>query len=176
MTFHRKQLSDEALAELLVTGETTSPATSPDDAPDHVQDAELLEMHAALASYRTETLQWAERRSATQPSLIPAARRGRVWAAVPQWSLATVAAVTIAAGVFHFTGKDDPPESTASTSAQVTTTAANTASAADIAEDNRLLSSIDAALSHHRESPVAALGLKSDSDRAARQDASGESE
>ena len=148
-----KHLTDEAFADLLAHAGCSShePASS--------QQPEVLVMHSALQSYRAETLQWAERRSSTRASLLPAARRSDRWAALPQWSLALVAAVTIAAGVAHV----------AETRAVVQDTAAVTvpsvearALPADIAADNRLLSSIDAALSYHADSPVDALQLKSE--------------
>lgn len=117
--------------------------------------AEPLRMREVLGSYRTETLHWAECRSAVQPSLVPAARRAERWAALPRWSLATVALVTILGGLAHFSEYG-------STTGRETSTAvvAKQAAPADIAADNRLLSSINAELNYHSASPVDDLGLQ----------------
>ena len=154
MNPHEHGLSDEAFADLVAHADTSSlPATS----------AEAEALRSALHSYRTETLQWAERRSATQPSLQRAARRSRAWAAVPQWSLAAVAVISIAAGVARVYDRSDAGQEDAAITASDAASgpAVAGASAADIAADNRLLSSIDQALSYHAATPVDGLGLKS---------------
>jgi negative regulator of sigma E activity len=155
----KSALTDEQFSELLAgrpSAETLANLHTGDDA-----DLELNDLKSALQNYRSETLVRAERRAATAPSLGPAARRSRMWAAMPQWSLAAVAVVTVAVGVVHFSGSDG--DDVASTAAPVTV-ASQTAvksSAEDIASDNELLSSIDAALSYHGKSSVDALGLQS---------------
>ena len=135
----KHHLSDEALSDLLASG-------AGEDTP------ESLELKAALRSYRTETLAWAERRSATQPSLAAKAKAS-VWAAVPQWSLAAVAMVAIAAGAVHFAG---PAAQTAAPAAQVSALSAPIALASpdQIAADNQLLGSIDEALQYETVSPT----------------------
>jgi hypothetical protein len=133
-------LSDEALSEMLAKPTNNS------------ADTEVVALKAALRSYRTETLAWAERRSATQPSLTSRAKEGR-WAAVPQWSLACVAVVAVAAGVVHFAGYGAEDISPAANIA-VTTSATTTASQDDIEADNQLLGSIDQALRYHSVSPA----------------------
>ena len=153
MNADRHELTDEALTELL--------AQPADAAGVAAAGAEAVALHAALRTYRTETLQWAERRSSTQPSLQAAARRSRVWAAVPQWSLAAVAVISIAAGVARVYDFGDPGEGSVPTASAVASTSPTAASAADIAADNALLSSIDQELSYHAASPVDSLGLKS---------------
>lgn len=153
MNSQKHDVSDEVFAELLARPADASAGTDP--------EAEVL--RSALRSYRAETLQWAERRSSTQPSLQPAARRRRVWAAVPQWSLAMVAVISIAAGVAHVydrPGVNDASESTTAATLDVMAAHEARSSAADIAADNRLLSSIDQALSYHAQSPIDSLGLK----------------
>ena len=67
MNSNADKLTDERFSDLLA-----SPAALTDD-------AELNDLKAALGSYRSETLLWAERRSAVQPSLVPAARSNRFW-------------------------------------------------------------------------------------------------
>jgi negative regulator of sigma E activity len=159
----RSTLTDEQFADLLAghpSTETLADLHEDDDAA-----LELTGLKSALQSYRTETLLWAERRAATAPSLAPAARRSRMWAAIPQWSLAAVAAVTVAVGVVHFSGQ---PGDEVADSAPVSVTAP-VASAEDIAMDNALLTSIDAALSYHGRSPVDELGLKTQRNNAERQ-------
>ena len=152
MNATRQKLTDEALTELLAQPADTASTTEGGE--------EAVMLRSALRTYRTETLQWAERRSSTQPSLQPAARRSRVWAAVPQWSLAAVAVISIAAGVAHVYDFSDRAEQPAApVAAAVAGSAA--ASAEDIAADNALLSSIDQELSYHAASPVDSLGLKS---------------
>ena len=154
MNSQNHNLSDEAFADLLArpSAETTS------------ADREAEALRSALRSYRTETLQWAERRSSTSPSLQPAARRSRIWAAVPQWSLAAVAVISIAAGVAHVYDRPDvndaSEETVATAPAQSVVVPVARISPAEIAADNRLLSSIDQALSDHAVTPVEGLGLK----------------
>jgi hypothetical protein len=144
----RPELTDEALSDLLAT-----PADKAIDA-DHA-DSETLALKAALRSYRTETLAWAERRSATEPSLASKAKESR-WAAVPQWSLACVAVLAVTAGVVHFAGygaEDVAPAANMS----VMTTPAKTIAADDIDADNQLLGSIDQALRYTSMAPAAVL-------------------
>ncbi len=139
-------LSDEALSDLLA-----QPA-------ENAGNAEARALKAALRSYRTETLAWAERRSSTQPSLAAKAKADR-WSAVPQWSLAAVAVVAVAAGVVHFAGygsEDVTPATTTSVTAPASTTAATD----DIAADNQLLGSIDRALRYDSVSPAAEFHAK----------------
>ncbi len=122
-------------------------------------DAELATLRSALGSYRAQTLQWAERRSATQPSLVAQARRSERWAALPRWSLATIAIVTIAAGVAHVSeGRGNMAED--ASLPPVAAVQETRSSAAEIAADNKLLNSIDAELSYHSRSPVDGLDLK----------------
>ena len=122
-------------------------------------DAEVLTLQTALDSYRTEMLQWAERRSAAQPSLAARARRGERWAALPRWSLATIAIVTIAAGVAHLSEQHET-DSEQPVAARVISSPQARSSAEDIAADNKLLHSIDAELSYRAQSPVDGLDLK----------------
>ena len=152
-------LTDEELADLLAPTGGSAPAPQ--------ADPEVAALRAALHTYRAGALQWAERRSSTQPSLQPAARRSRVWAAVPQWSLAAVAVISITAGVAHVYDRDDAADRAAAPAAvSAMQTAGVTASSqgtspADIAADNALLSSIDQELSYHAALPVDSLGLES---------------
>jgi hypothetical protein len=146
-------LSDEVFAGLLAG---TDGATS-----DNTADADALALRSVLRSYRVETLQWAERRSATQPSLQPAARRSRFWAGVPQWSLAAVAVISIAAGVAHvYAPVGNDGDATSVTQGTVAADTVVRTSEADIADDNRLLTSIDQALSYHTVPPIDSLGIK----------------
>ena len=154
MNSQEHDLTDDEFAELLLRADSAVAANE--------ADSEAAALRSAFRSYRAETLQWAERRSATQPSLQPAARRSRFWAGVPQWSLAAVAVISIAAGVAHVydrpgTGGDDTPSTT---QGAVTAVSVARTSDADIAADNRLMSSIDRELSYHSESTVDSLGLK----------------
>lgn len=156
MNPHEHHLSDEAFADLVAHADTSGvPA----------QSGEAEALRSAIRSYRTETLRWAERRSATQPSLQSAARRSRAWAAVPQWSLAAVAVISIAAGVAHVYDRSDAgqEEVEATAPAAVFNSSVTGTSPADIEADNRLLSSIDQALSYHPALPVDGIGLKSSS-------------
>ena len=126
---------------------------------DHTDAAEIERLQVALGSYRAETLHWAERRSAGQPSLQALAKRNERWAALPRWSLATVALVTILGGVAHL-AQSGAATITALGNETATAVAERPAAPADIAADNRLLSSINAELSYHAASPVDALGLQ----------------
>ena len=156
-------LTDEQVCDELLTPRETSVQTA---------DAEVVALRSALGSYRDETLQWAERRSATQPSLVPAAKRSERWAALPRWSLATIAIVTIAAGAAHLS--EERADLAESTSAQPMAAAQETRSTpAEIAADNKLLNSIDAELSYHTQSPVDAFDLKAPAASASRQRTSG---
>jgi negative regulator of sigma E activity len=150
-------LTDEQFSELLAgrpSGETLANLHAGDES-----ELELNDLKSALQSYRSETLAWAERRASAAPSLARIARRSRMWAAMPQWSLAAVAVVTVAVGVVHFSGNDgDEVASTASVA--IASQTGVKSSAEDIALDNELLSSIDAALSYHGKSSVDALGLQ----------------
>ncbi len=118
--------------------------------PSREDDAELSALRCALGSYRAATSLWAERRSATQPSLAARARRAERWAALPRWSLATIAVVTIAAGAAHLSQDRGTSGNAASAMAAVQTRS----SADEIAADNEMLRSIDAELSYHGRSPV----------------------
>jgi negative regulator of sigma E activity len=140
------KLSDESLSDLLAPNAAAS------------DDSELAELKAALRSYRTETLDWAERRSATQPSLVSRARESR-WAAVPQWSLAAVAILAVTAGVVHFAGYG--AEDVAPAAAPVTASAPVQVTAQDeIAADNQLLGSIDQALRYDSVFPTGEIQVK----------------
>ena len=169
MNSQTEHLSDEAFAELLCR---------PGGVSGTIADPEAETLRSALGNYRAETLQWAERRSSTQASLQPAARRSRMWAAVPQWSLAAVAVISIAAGVAHVYDRPDVNDTSEVTVATAPSPSvavpATPTSPAEIAADNRLLSSIDQALSYHTESPIDSLGLKPS--HVARTTASGDTE
>ncbi len=143
----RDSLSDEQLSELLAV-----PAKFASD-----ETAEVASLRAALDDYRAEMLQWAERRSSVQTSLVAAAQRSRFWSAIPQWSLAAVAVVAVAAGTVFVTGNHVTSNPAAEETAM---TASAPAPKADIAEDNRLLNSIDQELSFHStHTPVDGFGL-----------------
>ncbi len=152
----QKSLMDATRNDLL-TGEELN------DLPAHTSGCpeDLRTLQAGLRSYRTVALTWAERRSAAQPSLAAAARRSRIWAAVPQWSLAAVAALTVAAGVVHFHGNQGD-DSLPVAHATVAARAADVTASPDeqIAADNNLLSNIDAALRYDSASSAAQFGLK----------------
>lgn len=103
-------------------------------APGYRKD-DLVMMHAALESYRDESLRWAERRSATMPALKPASR----WFHAPQWAVAATAVVALAVtGVFYTQHLHAPAD---------ITTAATAPTQQALAVDNELLSSVDQALS-----------------------------
>ena len=72
MNSQEHDLTDDEFAELLLRADSAVAANE--------ADSEAAALRSAFRSYRAETLQWAERRSATQPSLQPAARRSRFWA------------------------------------------------------------------------------------------------
>ena len=154
----RHSLTDEQMADLLAGRPSAETLTHLHD--DEQAQVELDGLKSALQSYRAETLDWAERRSAAAPSLAAAARRQARWFAVPQWSLAAIAVAAVAAGVGHmFVGV---PEDAAGNKAAVVTAdvAEARASSTDMASDDELLTSIDAALSNARTSPVEELGLR----------------
>jgi hypothetical protein len=138
-------LSDEAFSDLLLLPEDRVQGF------DHLTDAsrgEIGDVRSALAAYRSESLHWAERRSAAEPPLAARARRMLLLDAAPRWALAATAVVTLAAGVMHLAGNGgttgDASQGGADSSAQL---AAPHASSSEILEDNHLLSSIDQALS-----------------------------
>ena len=143
-------LSDEQICELLMGG-------APKTATELPAEADALK--SALTSYRMETLRWAERRSAAMPSLLPAARRNGVWAAVPQWSLAAVAVITVAIGVAHLNNASQE-DAAAESPAAIKRTVDAAATPEQIADDNALLGSIDAAVNAGTGLPVKALGLE----------------
>ena len=165
MSPQSKHRTDEDFAELLAGPKTEVVLTAE-------TDAEVLQMESALRAYRVEALQWAERRSSVQPSLVPAARRSTLWASLPQWSLAAVAAISIAAGVTHLVENHRDSNDVADVSVATVLPAAKQSSPAQIAADNRLLSSIDSALSYHSASPVDALNLKPEAHGAHRDNSS----
>lgn len=145
---HTDELSDEQFCAMLLAQD------SPED-----DAAELNAIKDALASYRTEAMDWAERRSAAKPSLAAQAASQSLWASAPQWALAAVAVMTVTVGVMHFTGNG--MGDTAST-AQVSTEslAPQPTRQQQIAEDNALLESIDSALNTGSGLPVDGLGLE----------------
>ncbi|MEZ2347225.1 hypothetical protein [Terriglobus sp. RCC_193] len=140
-----EHLSDEFFCEMLV-----SQHRGPEET------AELTEMKDALATYRAETLSWAERRSAAQPSLAAAARRKHLWAAAPQWAMAAVAIMSITVGVLHFAGI---PGDEMAMEQRTIPAAAQASPQQQLADDNALLESIDSALNTGSALPVDALGL-----------------
>lgn len=142
-TFSR-ELTDEQMAVLL--------AAAPANDTTFEADAEVRAMQAALRSYRTETLLWAERRSAGQPSLAPLVARNRFWTAAPQWALAAIAVVTISVGAFHLRESNNAVNDipAVQTFAQTSTSS--------LAEDNRLLSQIDVALQYDSAPPASIQG------------------
>ena len=148
---HKQLMTDEEFSALLVL---------PGAAHGNItrQEKQLTVVRDAVDAFRAESLQWAERRSAGQPSLAAAARQGERWAAMPQWSLALVAVVTIVGGVVHISRTAVQP---ATMSAASTASIAPSAGANDLAADNHLLSSIDAELSYHSASSVDSLQLQS---------------
>lgn len=149
MTTDRASLTDEEFTEQLFLRQGTGGSA----------DAEVVTLHEAVGSYRQQAAHWAERRSATLPSLAQAARRQERWAALPQWSLALVALVTLVGGIAHVTTSRVPDAAATEMAAQFPDEQ-SPATPAEIAADNHLLSSIDAELSYHRGSPVDGLGLQ----------------
>jgi anti-sigma-K factor RskA len=155
----RHSLTDEQFADLLA--DRPSSGTLARLHEDADTELELAELKSALHSYRAETLVWAERRAATAPSLAPAARRRARWTAVPQWSLAALAVATVAVGIGHYSGRStDAAAGNATAIMAASGPVAGASAVADMASDNELLSSIDAALSYAGTSPVDGLGLK----------------
>ena len=69
-------MTDEAFAELLL-----KPHADTDGMETAGDQQELHDLQVALGSYRRETLHWAERRSAGQPSMADRARAQQRWAA-----------------------------------------------------------------------------------------------
>lgn len=140
-------LTDEQFCELLMGG-----------APEATAElhAEAGAFKSALSSYRADSLVWAERRSAAMPSLLPSVRRSGFHVAWPQWTLAAVAVMTmVVAGVHVNTASQDT--AAVDTSAAITRTV--DATPEQIADDNVLLGSIDAAVHAGAGLPVNALGL-----------------
>lgn len=157
MTHQEKPMTDEEFAGLLL-----KPHADTDDVEYGDAGNEVKQVRSALHGYRSEMLQWAGRRSAGQPSLAEKAHQQERWAALPQWSLALVALVTVVGGVAHFTGTRSSTEPPPAISMEAAVPTQNRASTPDeIAADNQLLSSIDAELSYHRASPVDSLRLHS---------------
>ena len=159
MTPSKEPFTDEEFARLLALPDLSVSRDAPGDGVSALHDPDLRSLRSALHAYRTESTQWAERHSAAQPSLAPAARRSERWAALPQWSLALVAVVSIAGGIVHLAdlrGVTDEPAAAA-----IAPRVSNEeVSQAYLAADNRLLSSIDEALSYHAASPIDSLHLK----------------
>ncbi|MEK6397967.1 MAG: hypothetical protein V4734_07765 [Terriglobus sp.] len=133
-----------------------------DDATEN-SDAELNSLKDALATYRTETMNWAERRSSAQPSLVAAAARKSLWAAAPQWALAAVAVMTVTAGALHLVGSG-ADTSAANEQAANAMYVPHPTPQQQIAEDNALLKSIDCALNTAHGLSTDGLGLEHGSD------------
>jgi hypothetical protein len=142
------ELSDEQFCAMLMSQDSAE-----EDA------AELHAMKNALVTYRTEAMDWAERRSAAKPSLAAMAAKQSRWAWAPQWALAAVAVMTVTVGVMHVAGNNtEETASTATQSAQMY--APQPTRQQQIADDNALLESIDSALSTGSGLPVDGLGLE----------------
>lgn len=153
----KESLTDEQIADLLAGRPSAQTLTLLHE--NEQSQVELAGLKSALHMYRAETLDWAERRSAAAPSLEAAARRQARWFAVPQWSLAAIAVATVAVGVGHMFGH--VPDAAGNTATVLTADVTDApTSSADIVSDDELLTSIDAALSSARVSPVEALGLE----------------
>lgn len=142
------ELSDEQFCAMLM-----SDGSAEDDA------TEINAMKDALATYRTEAMDWAERRSAAQPSLAAKAAKQSLWASAPQWALAAVAVMTVTVGVMHFTG-NGMDETASTTHGTTEISAPQPTRQQQIAEDNALLESIDSALNTRSGLPVDGLGLE----------------
>lgn len=140
-------MTDEQFCAMLMAHDSAEDATT-----------EVNDLKDALATYRTETLEWADRRSAVQPSLAVAAERKSLWAAAPQWALAAVAVMTVTIGAIHFVGNG--VDDTASTTQVTMQSAPQPTRQQQIAEDNALLESIDSALSTGSGVPLDSLGLE----------------
>ncbi len=109
------------------------------------EDLDLETLQGALQSYKAETLQWAEQRSAAM-----AVPHLGSWARSPRWALASMLLVACGVGMVLAV---HPADETAAVAV-----AAPTAQA--LAEDERLLQSVDAALIGSGAAPTAEeLGL-----------------
>ena len=120
--------NDDSFDRMLLSGS---------DVPDE-EPSELLEISDALRSYREQSLEWAHVRSATMPAPVP----GRLarWLAAPQWALGTVAFCACVVGGALYTHH----QAVLVQQAAAVLPAEQTEQA--LAEDNELLSSVNAAL------------------------------
>ena len=146
-------MTEDEFADLLLKPHADTHAMEPAG-----DQQELRDMQAALGSYRRETMLWAERRSASHPSLAHRARAEERRAALPRWALAFVGLVTIAGGVAHLVS--DRGENPSNSVSATLPMAEQPAPLEDLAADNHLLTSIDAELSYHGGSPVDQLELQ----------------
>ena len=141
------ELTDEQFCAMLLSDDSAN-----EDA------AEVNALKDALATYRTETLDWADRRSAVKPSLAAAAGQRSIWASAPQWALAAVAVMTVTIGAIHVVGNRVDTASTEQATAEMY--APQPTRQQQIADDNDLLESIDSALNTGSGLPVDSLGLE----------------
>ena len=120
--------------------------------------ADLQAMEGALGSYRAQSLDWAEQKSAAMPSPLPkGARTNRpAWLQAPQWALGTAAFCACLAGGALY----NHHQNTLLEQAAITLPAAPTQQA--LAADNQLLSSVDEALSGSVAPSERELGLTDD--------------
>ncbi len=114
-------------------------------------DAELFAMRDALRSYREQSLDWAQQRSAAMPSPLPARQSG--WLVAPQWALGTAAFCACVVGAALFTHH----QAVLVQQAAAVLPAAPTQQA--LSEDNELLSSVDLALRSSVSPTEQELGL-----------------
>ncbi len=127
-----------------------------DGAPVADDDAdEMVALTEALRSYRTETLHWAEQRSAAMPSPLPPGARAHraAWLQAPQWALGTVALCTCVVGGAMYTRH----QATLAENASVSLPNAPTQQA--LAADNQLLFLVDTAVRNPVEPSEQELGL-----------------
>ena len=113
-----------------------------DDAlPENDEDAaELIAMQRALSSYREQSLDWAEKRSAAMPSPLPPTSPRAAWRQAPRWALGMATLCACLVGGAAYTHHQAMRTQTAAAALP----AAPTQQA--LAADNQLLSSVDDAL------------------------------
>ncbi len=142
-----KHLTDEQFSELIAGQSATQDALAHLNACEDCQ-AELQAVSSGIQQFRTFSLLWAELQA---PKRVPVPSPWAVrFGGIPRWSMAAAALVIVGAAVGIHQEKKTVPE----VQMVVVADTATAPSSSVLAEDNRLLMSIDQELSSEVRPPV----------------------
>lgn len=155
MTSERNDEEFDAKLSHRLAAEDGAPTAAGSDEEEAV---DLERVQTALRRYRAESLEWAQQRSATMPSPLPAGARADrpAWLQAPQWVLGTAAFCACVVGGTVYTHHQ------ATLLERAAAVLPNAPTQQALAIDNELLSSVDDALCGSIAPTEQELGLTND--------------